>query len=260
MAVRKTKKGLALKRWFKEDWRTPKGNKDYSKGESTFRPTKRVTKDTPSTWSELTPYEKAAAKKEKREKKRVSRYKKKAGGKVEKFKPHMMYDPKTGKGYKANKMADHNRMNKKGYKHTKPKMKMGGNKTNDADVLKFFNDRKEARAKGLYMDKGGEPTQEKKKTLKDKFYDSDMYAGHVRRVLKRNMKKRERRANPGPEPLFKTPEGYQRQYKRRKKRKDRKKAVKNYFAAGKQRRQNRKAKRSNAGIGGGEGCVMGKCS
>ena len=77
MAVRKTKKGAALRRWFKEDWRTPRGNKDYSKGENTFRPTKRVTKDTPTTWSELTPAEIAAAKKEKKEKNRVSRYKKK---------------------------------------------------------------------------------------------------------------------------------------------------------------------------------------
>tara|TARA_R100000664_G_C2752434_1_gene139730 strand:- start:999 stop:1364 length:366 start_codon:yes stop_codon:yes gene_type:complete len=75
--VRKTKKGLALKRWFKEDWRTPRGKKDYSGGESTFRPTKRVTKDTPVTWSELTPAEKARAAKEKKEKGRVSRYKKK---------------------------------------------------------------------------------------------------------------------------------------------------------------------------------------
>tara|TARA_R100001460_G_scaffold54814_1_gene94089 strand:- start:20 stop:187 length:168 start_codon:yes stop_codon:yes gene_type:complete len=40
---------------------------------------------------------------------------------MKKFKPHMMYDPKTGKGYKANKIADHNRMKKKGYTHTKPK-------------------------------------------------------------------------------------------------------------------------------------------
>jgi hypothetical protein len=136
---------------------------------------------------------------------------------------------------------------------------MANNKTNDPSVLKFFNDKKEARAKGLYMDQGGEPTQEKKKTLKDKFYDSDMYAGHVRRVLKRNVKKRERRANPGPEPLFKTPEGYKRQVKRRKKRKDRKKAVKNYVAAGKQRRQNRKAKRSNEGRGGGWTCTPESC-
>ena len=74
--VRKTKKGLALKRWFKEDWRTPSGKKDYSSGESTFRPTKKVSKKTPTTWSQLTPAEKAAAKKEKKRKGRVGRYKK----------------------------------------------------------------------------------------------------------------------------------------------------------------------------------------
>lgn len=76
MAVRKTKAGLNLKRWFKEDWRTPSGKKDYSGGESTFRPTKKVSKETPSTWSELSPSEKAAAKKEKEGKGRVSKYKK----------------------------------------------------------------------------------------------------------------------------------------------------------------------------------------
>jgi hypothetical protein len=75
MAVRKTAKGLALKRWFKEKWETPKGNEGYSGKDRTFRPTVRVSKDTPSTWSELTPAEKARAAKEKREKGRVSRYK-----------------------------------------------------------------------------------------------------------------------------------------------------------------------------------------
>jgi hypothetical protein len=75
--VRKTKKGLALKRWFKEEWRTPRGKKGYSGTDRTFRPTKRVSKATPPTWSELTPAEKARAAKEKREKGRVSRYKKK---------------------------------------------------------------------------------------------------------------------------------------------------------------------------------------
>ena len=74
MAVRKTKKGLALKRWFKEDWRTPSGDKDYSGGDNTFRPTKKVSKETPKTWNELTDAEKAAAKKEKNTKGRVSRY------------------------------------------------------------------------------------------------------------------------------------------------------------------------------------------
>ena len=41
---------------------------------------------------------------------------------AEDFKPHMMYDPKTGKGYMANKMDDHLRMKKMGYTHEKPKM------------------------------------------------------------------------------------------------------------------------------------------
>lgn len=40
----------------------------------------------------------------------------------ENFKPHMMYDPKTGKGYKANKPEDHERMAKMGYTHEKPEM------------------------------------------------------------------------------------------------------------------------------------------
>jgi len=84
MAVRKTKKGLALKRWFKEDWRTPSGEKDYSKGENTFRPTKRISKDTPKTWSQLSAGEKRAAAREKNKKGRVSRYKK--GGKF--YKQH----------------------------------------------------------------------------------------------------------------------------------------------------------------------------
>ena len=75
MAVRKTKKGLALKRWFKEKWRTPRGKKTYSGKDRTFRHTKRVSSKTPSTWSELSPSEKRRAAKEKRTKGRVSRYK-----------------------------------------------------------------------------------------------------------------------------------------------------------------------------------------
>jgi hypothetical protein len=38
------------------------------------------------------------------------------------FRTHMMYDPKTGKGYEAKSMDDHNRMSKMGYSHKKPKM------------------------------------------------------------------------------------------------------------------------------------------
>ena len=39
------------------------------------------------------------------------------------FKPHMMYDPKTGKGYMAKVYKDHVRMDKMGYTHDKPKVK-----------------------------------------------------------------------------------------------------------------------------------------
>ena len=73
--VRKTKEGLALKRWFKEDWQTPKGKKGYSEGDDgTFRPTKKVSGDTPKTYAELSPSDLAAAKKERKAKGRVSKY------------------------------------------------------------------------------------------------------------------------------------------------------------------------------------------
>ena len=42
-------------------------------------------------------------------------------GKNEKFEPHMMYDPKTGKGTKADTESDHLKMKKMGYSHDKPK-------------------------------------------------------------------------------------------------------------------------------------------
>ena len=49
------------------------------------------------------------------------------GGKAD-FEPHMMYDPKTGKGYKANTYEDHLRMNEMGYNH---EMAYGGNMFNE---------------------------------------------------------------------------------------------------------------------------------
>mgnify|MGYP001499577584 CR=1 FL=1 len=39
------------------------------------------------------------------------------------FKPHMMYDPKTGKGVKADTYEKHLALKKKGYVHSKPKNK-----------------------------------------------------------------------------------------------------------------------------------------
>lgn len=64
MAVRKTKKGAALKRWFKEDWkdvRTGKacGRKEGEKrGTPYCRPTKKVSSKTPKTSGEMSTTEK----------------------------------------------------------------------------------------------------------------------------------------------------------------------------------------------------------
>ena len=64
MAVRKTKKGAALKRWFKEDWkdvRTGKAcgrKKGEKRGTPYCRPSKRVSSKTPKTASEMTAAEK----------------------------------------------------------------------------------------------------------------------------------------------------------------------------------------------------------
>ena len=54
-----------------------------------------------------------------------------AEDKSEEFKPHMMYDPKTGKGKMANKEQDHKDLAKKGWTHDKPKdVKEGKKKKN----------------------------------------------------------------------------------------------------------------------------------
>ena len=64
MAVRKTKKGLALKRWFKEGWKDVKtgkacGRKKGDKrGTPYCRPTKRVSSKTPKTSGEMSAAEK----------------------------------------------------------------------------------------------------------------------------------------------------------------------------------------------------------
>ena len=64
MAVRKTKAGLALKRWFKEDWKDVKTGKacGRKKGDKRSTPycrlSKRVPSKTPKTSSEMTSAEK----------------------------------------------------------------------------------------------------------------------------------------------------------------------------------------------------------
>jgi hypothetical protein len=64
MAVRKTAKGAALKRWFKEDWKDVKtgkacGRKKGDKrGTPYCRPTKKISSKTPKTSGEMTTAEK----------------------------------------------------------------------------------------------------------------------------------------------------------------------------------------------------------
>lgn len=60
-----------LPRWFKEDWKSDTGKYRYTSKSSVYRPTKRITKKTPTTFSELSDKEIQRAKREKRRTGRV---------------------------------------------------------------------------------------------------------------------------------------------------------------------------------------------
>jgi len=72
MAVRKSKEGASLKRWFKEEWtdvRTGKAcgrSKGDKRGVPYCRPKKRISSATPKTVSEMSAFEKAKKIKEKK--------------------------------------------------------------------------------------------------------------------------------------------------------------------------------------------------
>ena len=68
-------KKSGLTRWHKEDWKTQDGKKTYNgKKDKIFRPTKRITKDTPTTMSELSSARKKKAIAQKKAKGRVKKY------------------------------------------------------------------------------------------------------------------------------------------------------------------------------------------
>ena len=69
---KKQTKGLS--RWFDEKWRNQRGEVGYKKKGDIYRPTKRVTKDTPKTHNELSEKDKQKAMKEKKEKGRVKKF------------------------------------------------------------------------------------------------------------------------------------------------------------------------------------------
>tara|TARA_R110002153_G_scaffold255038_2_gene413628 strand:- start:171 stop:524 length:354 start_codon:yes stop_codon:yes gene_type:complete len=65
-----------LSRWFKEKWTTQEGKKTYQKKGDIFRPTKRITKNTPTTLGELSKGQIKKAQKEKKSTGKVKKYKK----------------------------------------------------------------------------------------------------------------------------------------------------------------------------------------
>ena len=64
-----------LKRWFDENWKSDTGMYSYTKCNSVYRQTKRITSKTPVTFSELSPKELKRAKKEKCKTGRVKYFK-----------------------------------------------------------------------------------------------------------------------------------------------------------------------------------------
>lgn len=70
---KKTKKA-GLGRWFAEKWRNQRGTVGYSFKSDVYRPTKRITKKTPTTFSELTKKQIRRARREKTRKKRVKKF------------------------------------------------------------------------------------------------------------------------------------------------------------------------------------------
>lgn len=66
------KKGLG--RWFKEEWKNQRGGEGYKKKGDVYRPTKRITKDTPKTFKELSKKDISKAQKEKKKTGRVKKF------------------------------------------------------------------------------------------------------------------------------------------------------------------------------------------
>ena len=70
----KKKENEGLSRWFKEKWTSQRGTTGYKHKSDVYRPTVRVTKDTPTTFKELTPAQIEKARKEKARTGKVKRF------------------------------------------------------------------------------------------------------------------------------------------------------------------------------------------
>jgi len=63
-----------LKRWFREEWKADNGKSGYTNKSSVYRPTIRISQDTPKTFSEISKKELKKAKIEKAKTGRVNRF------------------------------------------------------------------------------------------------------------------------------------------------------------------------------------------
>ena len=110
------------------------------------------------------------------------------------FKPHMMYDPKTGKGYMAKVYKDHVRMDKMGYTHDKPKVK------EDVGLEDLTGDEK------MFQFQPGNPFAKAKKEMQEGAYkrmatddqeDARLKAQKRAARLSKKMAKQETETDPG---------------------------------------------------------------
>jgi len=72
----KKKENEGISRWMKEEWRTQEGKKTYEKKSDIFRPSIRITKETPTTFQELSKKQIEKAQRIKEKTGRVKNYKK----------------------------------------------------------------------------------------------------------------------------------------------------------------------------------------
>ena len=71
----KESQSTGLTRWFRESWKNSRNETGYKYKSDVYRPTKRITKDTPATFSELSKKEIDRARREKASKGRVEKFK-----------------------------------------------------------------------------------------------------------------------------------------------------------------------------------------
>ena len=70
----KKRPNTGLSRWFKEKWRNQRGEVGYKKKSDVYRPTKRITRKTPKTFSELPKHKVDKARREKAKKGKVKKF------------------------------------------------------------------------------------------------------------------------------------------------------------------------------------------